>query len=133
MNDKPTLAGSRAFQEAFCEKFGCGERDYELKVFRKCLHTHAWAFVWLWLWNPKAFFAEDYQFIREAASVTCGAVFRMEVDRFHGRNVRDKNWARRVFKIRLSGKKLRKLNSRLLRRLHPWNDLLGRGTTTPKR
>lgn len=104
------------FQTVFCREFDCPPEAFEEQVFWKCLPSHAKIVARLLMGRRETFFREDFGLIREIASVACRDVVITELNRFHGRNLRDKNWARRLFKIRISGGKLRKLSVNLLAR-----------------
>ena len=97
---------SRSFKEAFCQKHRCSSDDYEQKVFWKSLYRHAVPITYLIYSMAPDFFKEDFDVIKEIGSVIDPKVFTMEIDRFYGRNVREKSWLRRVFLIRISGKRL---------------------------
>ena len=61
--------------------------------------------LWLFRIKPEVF-AEDFGVIRELAGVECPEVFAMEVERFDGRNKRDRSFLRRWLGIRVSGQRL---------------------------
>jgi hypothetical protein len=103
------------FKTIFCRSHRCKPADYEQLCFVKNLFPHARLCVWLFHSKREIVFREDFELLRELASVTCPDTFRYEVNRFYGRNIREKSWLRRVFKIRLSGKKIRKMGASLLK------------------
>ncbi len=112
MTTKPLL-WPKSFKQAFCEKYGCSQDVYEEKVFWCCLYRHALPLAAVIYWLKPDFFKEDFDLIREIDKMNSPEVFRSELNFFHGRNVRDKNWIRRGLCIRLSAKRLLKLKSRL--------------------
>jgi hypothetical protein len=59
-------------------------------------------------------FAEDLDLIREVGEMTNPELFKNEVNCFHGRNLRHKNWLRTRLRIRVSGGRLLKLKHRIL-------------------
>jgi len=96
----------QTFKEAYCEKFHCREADYEMEVFRRCLYRHALPLSSFILSRNPKFFQEDFDLIREIGNIDHADTFRSEINFFYGRNLRDKNWVRRIFRIRLSAKRL---------------------------
>ena len=88
---------------------------YEDKVFWRSLHLHSIPLAFLiYLRNPM-FFREDFEFLHEIGGVDDPDTFKSELNRFHGRNVRDKSWLRRTFSIRISGKRLIRFKNKVLR------------------
>jgi hypothetical protein len=110
-------APNRNFKVLFCHKFNCPPQEYENQVFSRCLHRHAlpWAGLLRRL-NPD-FFREDDSFIADLATATSHKEVVMELNRFHGRNVRDRNWLRKKLSLRISGKRVQRLSRRLFRAL----------------
>ncbi len=99
----------RPFQICFCEFFGCRPEEYTALAFRHCLYTHARPLAPALARLMPSFFAEDFAFLRELGAVTSRSEAITELNRFFGRNVRDKNWLRRSFAIRISGKRVLRL------------------------
>lgn len=111
--EKPSY---QPFNEAFCEQFACAPERFEQELFWRGLFLHAKLFALLFWSRRETFFREDFDLIREIAFVSCPEIFISELNRFRGRNLRDKNWIRKTFSIRLSGKKLVKLKDKV------WDD-----------
>jgi hypothetical protein len=104
----------QTFRERFCEQFGCDLSRFEEGVFWKCLNRpHAWFFARFLFPKHPAIFKEDIDFIYELGGVRDPLVFKNEVNRYHGRNVRERGWIRGTFGIRVSGKRVMKLKNRL--------------------
>jgi hypothetical protein len=61
------------------------------------------------------FFREDFGFIADVATASSHSEVRMELDRFRGRNLRDRNWLRRSFALRMSGKRVLRLSRKLFK------------------
>ncbi len=61
------------------------------------------------------FFREDTDFIRDVGTATSRGEVICELNRFYGRNMRDRNWLRRVFFLRLSGKRVLRIYRELAR------------------
>ena len=55
----------------------------------------------------------DLGLIADLATACSHAEVRMELDRFRGRNLRDKNWLRRKLSLRISGKRVLRLSKQL--------------------
>ncbi len=72
---------------------------------------------WLLLRDP-SIFREDFEAIREIAGVKTAGIFKSEMNRFHGRNIRDKGWIRGTLGIRLSAKRLIRLKNQIVFRKH---------------
>ncbi len=102
------------FRECFCDHFHCQVEDFERLVFQKAVPWHASLIArWLFARDPQLF-REDFEAIREIANVKSAGVFKTEINRFYGRNVRDKGWVRGTFGIRLSAKRLIGLKNRVV-------------------
>jgi hypothetical protein len=107
-NERPKL-----FQEIYCEFFKCPQEDFQMKVFWSCLYLHAVPVASFLLRRNPDFFREDLDFIREVGQATTLGEFRAELNRFYGRNLRDKSWLRKPFLLRVSAKKILKLKKRI--------------------
>jgi hypothetical protein len=110
---------AKTFKEAFCERFNCPPEQYERRLFWRCLYRHALPLAALIHWLDTEFyrdvFREDFDFIREIGTVKDEDVFQVELDRFYGRNVRDKGWIRGTLLVRVSGKRLLKSKRHVFR------------------
>lgn len=99
----------KTFKALFCERFECSSLEYESHAFSVGLYRHARPFASLLArWTPE-FFEEDTGFIRDLASAASRAEVLTELNRFYGRNVRDRNWVRKVCHLRISGKRIQRL------------------------
>src|SRR5687767_5707635 len=106
----------KTFRERFCEQFKCEDSNFEERVFWRCLNRpHAWIFAKFLFPKNRAIFKEDLDFIHELGGIRDPLTFKNEVNRYHGRNVREKGWIRGAFGIRVSGKRVMKLKNRLFR------------------
>jgi hypothetical protein len=99
----------REFKSLFCQRFGCLNEDYEETLFWKCLHRHAIPFALILRKIDPEFFREDFDFIRELGHATSRDEVIGELNRFYGRNVRDQSWTRKHLFIRISGKRVLKI------------------------
>ena len=94
------------FRQLFSDKWGVGAEQFERKLFRTCLFRHAVPFAWLLQkWNGN-FFREDYELLREIATARNTDEVICELNRFFGRNARDKNFLRTMFYLRISGRRV---------------------------
>jgi hypothetical protein len=107
------------FRERFCEQFKCELSLFEEAVFWRCLNRpHAWFFAKFIFPKRRFIFKEDLDFIHELGGVHDPLIFKNEVNRYHGRNVRERGWIRGTFGIRVSGKRVMKLKNRIFRNIH---------------
>jgi hypothetical protein len=118
MQDRMELSRDRelwpvCFAEAFCRYYGCSLDQFELYLFWRGLYRHAYPLARLVFRSHPEFFHEDFDVIREIGPMRDPEVFRMEMSRFYGRNVRDKNWLRKTFSIRVSAKRLIRIKNRI--------------------
>lgn len=107
---------SDSFRSLFCEAYGCAPDDFEQQLFRRCLYRPLAPLALLIARLKPAFFHEDLSFLREVGAATSRSEVVSELNRFYGRNLRDKNWIRKLLAIRVSGKRVLTLYRGLLRR-----------------
>jgi hypothetical protein len=93
------------FRRLFSQAFGCPPEQFEQRMFRKTLFRHAIPFFWF-IRDRGAFFREDLEMLRDIASARTTPEVICELNRFYGRNHRDKNFVRTSFFIRVSGKRV---------------------------
>lgn len=103
------------FRERFCQVYKCDPGAFEEAVFWKTLHLHAWPVARWFFGRNRQIFNEDLEFIHELGGVRDPLIFKSEVNRFHGRNVREKGWLRGTFHIRVSARRVIKLKNHLFR------------------
>jgi len=77
-------------------------------MFSKTLFRHAILFAWL-IRDKAKFFREDLEMLRDIASARNTPEVISELNRFYGRNRRDKSILRTSFFIRVSGKRVLKI------------------------
>lgn len=106
-------AWKRPFREAFCLRFDFPPDRYETALFWRSLHRHALLPALLLYRRRPEFFEEDFALVREVASARDNKLFVNELNFFYGRNLRDKNWVRKTFAIRISAKRLLRLKKQL--------------------
>ena len=107
------------FKTLYCERFACSIQQFERQFLSRSLHRHARPFARLISRLSPAFFHEDCGFIRDLASASSHGEVVMELNRFYGRNVRDDNWFRKTFSLRISGKRVLRLSRKLFRSQEP--------------
>lgn len=94
------------FRHLFSEVCGVSGEHFERKLFSKCLFRHALPFAWLLQkWEPE-FFREDFEMLRDIATARNTEEVICELNRFFGRNARDKSIMRTAFYFRVSGKRV---------------------------
>jgi hypothetical protein len=93
------------FRQLFCNATGCRPAEFEKRMFRKCLFRHAAPLAWF-IRDKAAFFREDLEMLRDIASARTTQEVISELNRFYGRNRRDKSILRTQFFIRISGKRV---------------------------
>jgi hypothetical protein len=103
------------FRHLFSGKYGVSPEQFERKLFRRCLFRHALPFAWFLQRCDPDFFREDYEMLRDVATARNTEEVICEVNRFFGRNARDKNILRTAFYFRVSGKRVLKLYRQLIR------------------
>ncbi len=82
-------------------------------MFSRTLFRHAAVFAWVIRNKPK-FFREDLEMLRDIASARNTAEVISELNRFYGRNRRDRSVLRTSFFIRVSGKRVLRMYRALL-------------------
>jgi hypothetical protein len=113
VKDGTVVNQRKTFRALFCEHFECPAKNFEKQLFRTCLHRHAIPFRRLAAKLDPDFFREDLGLIADLATAASHEEVISELNRFYGRNVRDRNWFRRSFSIRISGKRVLKISRRL--------------------
>ena len=103
------------FRQLFSEKWGMAAEQFEHKLFYKCLFRHALPFAWLLQKCDKDFFREDFGMLRDVASARNTDEVICEINRFFGRNARDKSFLRTVLFLRVSGKRVLRVYRSLLK------------------
>ena len=106
---------SRSFRTLFCDQFQCSAEEFQRQLFLRCLHRHARPFAQLLPRLDKDFFREDIGLICDLATAASHGEVLTELNRFYGRNVRDRNWLRKTFSLRISGKRVLRLSRKLFR------------------
>jgi hypothetical protein len=104
---------TRTFRALFCQKFSYPHADFERQLFSRCLYRHARTLAPVLSKMDPDFFREDFSFIADLATASTHAEVRMELDRFRGRNLRDRNWLRKNLSLRISGKRVLHLSRKL--------------------
>jgi len=94
------------FRQLVSEKWAVDAADFERRLFRKCLFPHALPVAGLIERLDPDFFKEDYEMLRDVASARCTEEVVCELNRFFGRNARDRSFWRPNFYLRISGKRV---------------------------
>ena len=117
------------FRQLFSEKWGVDAKEFERRLFRKCLFRHALPIAGLIERVDPDFFKEDYEMLRDVASARTTEEVICELNRFFGRNARDRSFWRPNFYLRISGKRVLQIYRSLTRENWRNNDTAG---TMPK-
>jgi hypothetical protein len=104
-----------SFQHRFCALMNCAHEKYEQKMFLKCLYPHARLVAGIVRRLRPGFFREDFGVIRELATVTSAEIFQSDINRYHASNIRSRNLLRKMFLLRVSGKRLLRWKGRAFR------------------
>lgn len=94
------------FRQLFSDKWGVDGAEFERRLFRKCLFRHALPLAGLIEKLDADFFKEDYEMLRDVASARTTEEVICELNRFFGRNARDRSFWRPTFYLRISGKRV---------------------------
>ena len=97
-----------SFKQRFCRLRGCTEDQFERRALFAMLHRR-WAFLapLVLRLNP-ALFRSDFEYVRRLGACMDAASYEQEVRRVRGEYVRERDYgfARRVLKLRLSGRRM---------------------------
>jgi hypothetical protein len=94
------------FRQLFSLRWGVEAAEFESRLFRKCLFRHALPFAGLIQKLDPDFFKEDFEMLRDVASARTTEEVICELNRFFGRNARDRSFWRPNFYLRISGKRV---------------------------
>ena len=97
------------FRQLFSSEHNCKPGEFEKRVFRMCLFPHALPFAGILRRINANFFREDLDLLRELATAKNTDEVICELNRFYGRNRRDKNRIRTDLFFRISGKRVLRL------------------------
>ena len=105
--------GNREFKALFCERFGYPPSEYERRAFSKCLYGRAKLIAPVLLRLKPDFFAEDFNFIRCMGESTDVREVGADLLNFQDVNRGHRSFLRTGLKIRVSGRKARRLAQQL--------------------
>ena len=109
------MAQSKTFAVLWREHHPGADADFEDHLFWRCLTWHSLPLAKILIrWRPD-FFREDFEFLHEVGFARTTEEVVGDVNRFYGRNVRDRSFLRRRLSIRVSGTRL----------LRAWHSLPG--------
>jgi hypothetical protein len=112
-----TLAPTRpaSFQEAFCKRFGCRPEQFARRAFRRCLYWHARLVApVIGLLRP-SFFTPDLDFIARVGQTGSWMEFTGELNDFNYTNRHGRGGMRSSLRLRVSGRRTRRLAADLFR------------------
>ena len=99
----------QTLKEAFCLKFSCPPEEFERKVFRAVIYPHAWPLT-LFNGHRAQRFAIDRAIINYCGSLRSPKEIDAEV-REYAQLGENRRFARRRLRIRISGRRLKRLAS----------------------
>ncbi len=102
----------RCLQEIFCENFKCPVEEYEERLFWMCLKPNVilpTRIIWIFHRN---YFYNDIEMLRQLGRTSNTRELRYEIESFRHHNP-PRGFIRRDLKIRVSGRRLLKIASRL--------------------
>jgi hypothetical protein len=103
----------RTFKEAYCDYFRCRPDRFEKSLFRRGLNPHARPLALLIRWFAPDYFREDLALIRELGEIKNPSLFNYELNVFKGRIQRENKWLKRTCLIRVSGRRLARIRTRI--------------------
>jgi len=106
------------FKERFCAYANCPPEKYVERVAVRCMHPeHPWLARLYFLWDKESF-ASDLEMIQRLATTTSFGEFKSEMQTWRSGHP-SKDLIRKEWKLRVSGKMLLKLASRVFRHTQP--------------
>ena len=100
-------------REKYCSEYGCDEREFATRVFRRCLHRRLVPFASLVALLRPDYFAPDWELVRRAGAVRSLAELAEEVGDFRNDARNQRGWRARL-RMRLSTRRLQRLARQLL-------------------
>jgi hypothetical protein len=100
------VSDNLSFKELFCRENACRPEEFETRLFWRSLHRHAIPLAMVLLRVSPSFFREDFDLLRDVGTSRSRGEVVNELNRFYGRNMRDRNWFRKHLVIRVSGKRV---------------------------
>ena len=97
MSEAGSSEGS--FKARYSRWAGCGQPNFSGHCFLACLNRRSFVLHRLLVLWDSDFFKKDKEFIREIGATVSRSEFQRKLNRFHGRNQRDFNWFRKLFRI----------------------------------
>ncbi len=114
----PRIWGVESFKERYCAATGCAERAFTGQVLWACLYRGAWPWaLWARFAAPE-FFAADRELIDAVGGAKSLAQVERELRDF-STDSRNREWWRRVVRLRISTRRLRRLARRYLAAAKP--------------
>jgi len=102
----------RCLQEIFCEHFKCPPENFQDKLFWMCIKPNvSWIAKICWVFNRRMF-ASDLEMLRQLGRTYNTRQLRYELESFRHYH-KPRGFLRRDLKVRVSGRRLLKIASRL--------------------
>jgi hypothetical protein len=104
----------QSFRERFIRLYECRPEHYERRVLELCVHSKHAVLARLFFKIDKENFKTDLQLIRLLGAVTQYSEFKTELDAWRSSHP-SKGYLRKKLRLRVSGKNLLRLASRIFR------------------
>jgi hypothetical protein len=100
------MTWAKSFREQYAEHFGCDLSTVETDLLRRALHRRALPFGWAIRICMPAFFQMELETLQYLGNARSSEEFRAELDSYRSEYRRHGGILRRVFGVRLSGRRL---------------------------
>lgn len=109
MTSAPLRPTFPCFRDQAMAQWACDEPAYQKRVFWRTLPRWSLplaALVWL---AHRQFFTRDFALIRELGQTRDASEFQFLIEQFRDETIRTGGWLRKVFRLRVSGRRLHRL------------------------
>jgi len=109
MTPVPLRVSSPCFRDQAMAQWDCDETAYRRRVFWRSIPRVSLplvALVWL---VRRSYFTRDLQLIQELGQTSDATEFHYLVEQFRDEAIRTGGWGRNVLRLRVSGRRLRRL------------------------
>lgn len=112
------MAWKRTFREAFCSRFKIDRNESERRLLYRALHRRSLMLAPLLARLDKRYFDLELRALRYLGDATSSEEFRSEIDAYRSEERQRSGILRRILALRLSGRRLLNLASKLGPELH---------------
>ena len=100
------MAWTKTFRESYLERFQCDSDKFEEDLLRRALHRRSLPLAWFVRTRMPSFFELEFRTIRYLGSACSSQEFSAELDDYRSECRKRGGVLRRIFALRLSGKRL---------------------------